>query len=170
MSSLILTAGNGTSRKATTACLGRRCRLKRNEAYRLRSPVLPTCPALMRLTALALGANSCGNVSWFETLARGTNAYCRQKDLGNVFRVPQFYFRVTDASRKTGKKNEKKQKRQKHLRGLETRTSSLAAPSLPAIRHAESRGGRGGDKVWNLGPWTLLILLALLNGVQVVPL
>lgn len=87
MSSLILTAGNGTSRKATTAYLGRRCRLKRNEANRLRSPVLPTCPALMRPTAPALGANSCGNISWFETLALGTNAYCVDKRTLETFSV-----------------------------------------------------------------------------------
>lgn len=79
---------------------------KRNGANRLCSPVLPARPASMRPTALALAPNSCGNISWLETFARGTNAYCVEKGSRGRFLCPSALRRVTQ-SRKIGKKREK---------------------------------------------------------------
>lgn len=146
--SLILTAGNGTSRKASAACLGRRRGLKRNEASRVCSPILPARTASLRPAMLALGANSCGNISWLETLARGTNAYCVEKGTSGTFLCPSAVFPRDGRIKKNRKKKTRKIRNGKNICGeLVTRISPLASPSVPSIQHAESRGGRGGDKV-----------------------
>ena len=150
--SLILTAGNGTSRKASAACLGRRRGLKRNEASRVCSPILPARTASLRPAMLALGANSCGNISWLETLARGTNAYCVEKGTSGTFLCPSAVFpRDGRIKKNRKKKNEKNQKRQKHLRGVSNSDLSarLTFRSVDSACRVERRKGWGqGLKPW----------------------